>query len=105
MDRLPFASEVVPTSARSVVSVTSIADRRASGTCLSRARTKLPSVLDDLLIVLIELLDLVTSSGPMRNAIRFIRRSTAGEMLNELRLAPDMLTLAATQQCEQPQRA
>ena len=25
----------------------------------------------------------------------FIRRSTAGEMLNELRLAPDMLTLAA----------
>jgi len=48
------------------------------------------------LIVLIELLDLVTSSGPMRNAIRFIRRSTAGEMLNELRLAPDMLTLAAT---------
>jgi hypothetical protein len=48
-----------------------------------------------LLIALIELLDLVTSSGPMRNAIRFIRRSTAGEMLNELRLAPDMLTLAA----------
>ena len=61
--------------------------------------------LDDLLIALIELPDLVTSSGPMRNAMRFIRRSTAGEMLNELRLAPDMLTLAATQQCEQPQRA
>jgi hypothetical protein len=47
-----------------------------------------------LLIALIELPDLVTSSGPMRNAMRFIQHSTAGEMLNELRLTtPDMLTL------------